>query len=91
MRRAPPGWLADRVDFVLLLALIVASASGLGILVGGGGPKEGLHFLYAVLAIGILPVAGYLTRRMQPVARASATILAALVVLVIVVRLFQTG
>ena len=87
---APAGWV-ERLELALVLILIIASAGGLGLLVAGSGPHEPLHFLYAVLAIGCMPVAQSLLRNASPRRRALVTAVAALVALVLIGRLFQTG
>jgi len=87
---APAGWV-ERLDLAVVLILIIASAGGLGLLVAGSGPREPLHFLYAVLAVGCIPVADSLLRNASPRRRALVTAVAALVALVLIGRLFQTG
>ena len=51
-RGSAPGLAASRLDSVALLLLGLTIAAGLGLLVGGARPKELLHFVYAVVAIG---------------------------------------
>ena len=79
------------MESALLLALVVAAAGGLGVLIGGGQPAQPLHFVYSLVAIGLVPFASYLTRRRQARTRAAATFVASAVALVVIVRLFQTG
>lgn len=90
-RDAPRGPLAERAEQILLLAIVVTAAGGLGLFVSGARPTETLHFLYAVVGLGLLPVTGSLSRRWRPRAQGAATVVAALVVLVVILRLFQTG
>lgn len=90
-RRSPPGELADRLEGILLVVLFIAIAGGLGLLVGGARPHELLHFVYAIVALSALPIAGILTREVSPRARGIAGVIAALVALVVVARLFGTG
>jgi hypothetical protein len=59
--------------------------------VGGSRPRELLHFVYGVIGIGAVPVADSLTRQADPRARAIATLIGALVSLVVILRLFGTG
>jgi hypothetical protein len=76
-------------EFVVAL-FIVASIAGMGLLVSAGQPKEGLHLVYAAIAIAILPLA----RSFVPATdrRAGIAALAAFVVLGFVLyRLFATG
>jgi hypothetical protein len=91
MRRLPPGALASQLETIVLIVLVVAIAGGLGILVGGGRPAELLHFVYAIVAVGILPLADSLSRRAHPRTRGIATVLGAAVVFVVILRLFATG
>jgi hypothetical protein len=90
-RRTAPGRLAERVDQVVLLALVVTSAGGLGVVAGGGSPQSSLHYVYSVVALGLLPLVSTFTRGRSARVRASATLVASIVALVVVWRLFQTG
>jgi hypothetical protein len=87
---ARPDWV-ERLEQLVLLLLVIVSAGGLGLLLGGPGPHEQLHLVYAVLAMGSLPIADSLTRNAQPRRRAVVTAVTALVVLILIGRLFQTG
>jgi hypothetical protein len=90
-RGAAPGVAASRLDSLVLLFLGVTIAAGLGLLVGGARPAELLHFVYAVVAIGVMPVAASFTASWVPRRRAIATLVAALIALVVILRLFATG
>lgn len=90
-RRRTRGPLADRLEAVVLILLVITSAGGLGILIGGSGPAEPLHFLYAVLALGSLPVANSLSRNASTRRQALITFVTAVVAIVLIARLFQTG
>lgn len=90
-RRSAPSPLTSRVETLLLLALVITSAGGLGLMAGGARPREPLHFVYAALALAALPVANSFAGRWEPRRLAVATLLAALVVLAVVARLFGTG
>jgi hypothetical protein len=90
-RRSPPAASAERLEALLLLVLIVTVAGGLGLLLGGGQPREVLHFVYAVVALGVLPVVASLSRRAGPRARGIALFTAAQITLAVIARLFQTG
>ncbi len=91
LRKVPPGSWSERLTSVALLAVVVASAGGLGILLGGGAPADTLHFVYAVIAIAALPVASSLTRTARPRIAGVVQLLVALAALIIILRLFQTG
>lgn len=71
--------------------VIVGAASGLLLLVSGQRPTDGLHLLYAVIAIAIIPLArSFLGRRRDR--GANVLLLVAFVVLgAVVYRLFTTG
>jgi hypothetical protein len=90
-RNRKPGTLAARLAESVLLILGITAASGLGMFVGGARPHEGLHLLYAGLAFAAMPVTDMLAGRLSPRARALASIVAALIGLVLLVRLFMTG
>jgi hypothetical protein len=90
-RGRPRGPLADRLGAVVLIVLVITGAGGLGILAGGSSPAEALHFLYAILAFASLPVADSLSRGRSPRRQAFATLVAAMIAMVLIVRLFQTG
>jgi hypothetical protein len=71
--------------------LIVAAASGLVLLAVGARPAEGVHLLYAAVAIAVVPLARSFLGRTKGLARV-AIFLAAFVVLGgIEYRLFTTG
>ena len=90
-RRSPPGAWADQLEGLLLVVLGVAIAGGLGLLAGGARPREPLHFVYAVIVIGALPIAGMLSRQASPRARGLSSLAGAIVALIVVARLFGTG
>lgn len=70
---------------------MVTAAGGLGLLVGGTGPRDTLHLVYGMVALGSLPIGNALSRGARP-RRAALIALAARIVLVaVIVRLFQTG
>lgn len=90
-RRTPPGDLDERLGQIFLIALLVTVAGGLGLLAGGGRPREVLHFVYAIVGLGAVPVADSMARRAGPRPRAIARLVGALVALAVIARLFQTG
>ena len=91
VRGASDGPAARGLEAVLLLLVGLTIAGGLGILVGGGRPREPLHFVYAVVAMGILPTAAAFATRATPRTRAFVMSAGALVTLAVVIRLFGTG
>lgn len=80
----------ERFQAAVASLLVVGAASGLVLLATGARPADGLHLLYAVVAIALIPLArSFLggTNR-----AAAALLLAAFVVLGgVVYRLFTTG
>jgi hypothetical protein len=90
-RQQPHGRLSGWLDGLLLLAVGVTIAGGLGLFVAGGRPAEPLHFVYGVLAFGAVPIASSVGRRAFTRRSAIATVIGALVAVVLIVRLFQTG
>ena len=89
--KRPPGPMAARITGTVLLLLGVTAASGLGMFVAGVHPRKDLHFVYALLAFGAVPLADALGRRGSPRRRALITVAGALFGLVLIVRLFTTG
>ena len=89
--RVPPGVIAERLEAALLLVLGVATAGGLGMLAGGGSPRAQLHFVYAMVVLGALPIAAAFSREGSPRVRGVASLVGALLGLVVVARLFSTG
>jgi hypothetical protein len=63
----------------------------LGIIAGGGGPRELLHMVYGVLDLGIVPVLARISASWTPRRRGVTTFVAALVTVVVLLRLAATG
>ena len=91
LRAVPPGRWASRSSDVLLLLFLATGAGGLALLAGGHRPKEGLHYLYGLLAFGAVPVADSLAGRWTPRRTAMARLAGAVVGLGLIFRLFATG
>jgi len=90
-RHQAPSRTSRTLETIVLIVILVTAAGGLGLLTGGGGPHDSLHLLYGVLALGVLPIAGRFSRNSGARRAGIATALAGVVVLVILLRLFQTG
>jgi hypothetical protein len=58
---------------------------------GGGGPGDSLHYVYAVVALATVPMASWIARGRSPRTRAAVSFIAALIALVVWIRLLQTG
>ena len=75
---------------VILLGM--TAAGGLALLVGGQRPKEFLHLVYALLALGLVPLADALCgAQASPPRRALARLGSGLVAAGVIARLFATG
>lgn len=71
--------------------VIIGAASGLVLLASGLRPTDGLHLLYALIAVALIPLARSFLGRTRGRA-AGALLLVAFVVLgALVYRLFTTG
>jgi hypothetical protein len=89
LRHRPVRFATDRVILAALALVGLGIASGLLVLATGSRPADPLHFLYAGVALIVLPVArfwGRLERYRGPALGIAGIVLAALVL-----RLFQTG
>ena len=91
LRNLPPGLWSTRLNNIALIAVLVASAGGLGMVVGGGGPADSLHYVYGALAIFALPLTTSLVKTTRPRVAASVLFVVAVALLVVILRLFQTG
>ena len=90
-RRSPPGSLALGLEVALLIVLAVTIAVGMGLLIGRARPASPLHYVLAVAALGIPPIAEVVSRGSLPRARGLASLVGALVALAVVALLFATG
>lgn len=81
----------ERFQAGVVSVLVVAAASGLVMLVLGARPADGLHLLYAAIAVALIPLARSF------IARAGSRRVAGLLIVALVVlggllfRLFTTG
>lgn len=81
----------ERFQAAVVSLLVVGAASGLILFATGARPADGLHLLYAIVAIALIPLARSFLGRANGRA-AAALMLAAFVVLGgVVFRLFMTG
>ena len=81
----------ERLQSAAVSVLVVGTASGLVLLAAGARPAEGLHVLYAFIAIALIPLGRSFIGRAN--ARiAGALLFAAFIVLGgVIYRLFTTG
>jgi hypothetical protein len=90
LRHAPLRLATDRAILATEAAVALALLAGLPELATGQGPRDGLHVVYAVVAIVALPVGrgwGGLARGPRPLPVG----LAGVILLGVLVRLAQTG
>jgi hypothetical protein len=86
-----PTRLTEALEVAFVLSIGVTSAGGLGVLAGGGHPRDPLHLFYAVAALSAIPIAATISRHATSRRRAVASALATLVILIVAARLYQTG
>ena len=88
-RQAAPGF--ERFQAAVVSLIIVGAASGVLLLLSGARPGEGLHLLYAVIALTIIPLArSFLGRTSER--RTAVLLLVAFVALgAVIYRLFTTA
>ena len=70
---------------------VVAAASGGLLLLSGAQPGDGLHFLYAVVALAVVPLARSFLGRTSPRSAAALLLVAFIVLGAVTYRLFTTG
>jgi hypothetical protein len=76
----------------LVLAVFVAqSLIGLVLLLGGGAPSEGLHLLYAIGLVVVIPLAQSFATDAPDRARSVVLAVAGIIALALAWRLFATG
>ena len=91
LRREPGGPRFEQLQAAVVAILVVGAASGLMTLAAGRRPADGIHLMYAAIAIGLIPLARSFFgrtggRRAAMLALATFGVLGA-----IVYRLFTTG
>ncbi|MHB8959071.1 MAG: hypothetical protein ACYDAN_05535 [Candidatus Limnocylindrales bacterium] len=88
-RHRPVRFAADRAILLALALVGLGIVSGLIVLLTGGAPSDPLHFVYAVVALAVLPVVRFWDRLARR--RALALAVGAVVLAALMLRLFQTG
>jgi hypothetical protein len=76
---------------VVLGAFVVQSGIGLVVLIGGEEPQEGLHILYAVGLVAVLPLALTFASEAPRRSRSAVLAIAGLAALLLAWRLLVTG
>jgi hypothetical protein len=74
------------------LALLVAEAAlGLAIAARGGGPSEGIHWLYGGVILGVLLIPGSVPAELTPRAKSGALALGSAIAAALAWRLWASG
>jgi len=81
----------ERLQAAVVAALIIGAASGLVMLASGARPAEGLHLLYALIAIALIPLARWFLGRSEGRRQSGFVLLAFIVLGAVFYRLFTTG
>ena len=71
--------------------LVLTALLGLATLIAGPGVNDNLHLVYGALAVAALPVGAYYAIGHPPRRRLATWTVAGVVLLILVLRLFQTG
>lgn len=90
LRRAPGPFFGGGA---LWAGLIVALAglAGIAVALGEGPPRDPLHIVYGILAVGAVPGTAIVASGRVGRGRAVAWAIGGIVLLILVMRLFQTG
>jgi len=76
----------------LSLVLIgMTAAAGLAMLVRSERPRESLHFVYAIVAFGLVPVADSFATSASPRRKALVRLVGGVIAIGVLARLFATG
>ena len=89
--RRPPGRVSGTMSTIVADRSWDDGGRGLAMLVRGERPGESLHFVYATLAFVLLPLGDSLAARAEPRRRAMTRLLAVVLTLGVIARLFATG
>jgi hypothetical protein len=89
-RRAPAPFFVGGVVWAGL-AVVVTALVGIGVALTNHPPRDPLHILYGLLAGAALPGAAVAARGRAGPAQAVVWAIAGIVLVILVLRLFQTG
>lgn len=89
--RRAGGLAFERFQAVIVSALVVGAASGLVLLATGARPTEGLHLLYAIVAIALIPLVRSFVGRESGHTAAVLLLVAFAALGAVIYRLFGTG
>lgn len=91
LRGRPQARTFERFQAAVVSVIIVGAASGVLLLLTGASPADGLHLLYAGVAVIIIPLARSFSGQMSDRRTALALLLAFAVLGAVTYRLFTTG
>jgi len=87
-----PGSGARRTQALLILAVAMSASAGLALVIGGHTPHEWLHLMYALLALGLIPVSDHYTAALHnPRTNGAIRFLVGALTLVVLYRSAVTG
>ena len=89
--RRAGGAAFDRFQAAVVSVLFVGSVSGAVLLASGARPTDGLHLLYAAVALAMVPLARSFTARSGQRATAALLLAAFVVLAALLYRLLATG
>lgn len=81
----------ERFQAAVVSLFVVGAASGLLLLLGGARPAAGLHLVYALIAIAVIPLARSFNGRTGPRGTGLLLLVAFVVLGAVTYRLFTTG
>ena len=87
----PGGPRFEQAQAAIVSVFVIAAASGGLLLLSGAQPGEGLHFLYAAVALAVVPLARSFLGRASPRLAAALLLVAFVVLGAVTYRLFTTG
>ena len=90
MRRSPSQLFFINLGWTVVVLALAGALGGL-LALGGPGPGDGLHIVYGALAVATLPVAALAASGRDLRRRMVTWTIAGFVLLILILRLFQTG
>jgi hypothetical protein len=89
-RRTPNQLFFINLGWTVVVLAVAGLLGGLMALTGRG-PSDGLHIVYGVFAVATVPVAAFAAAGQEPRRRMATWTIAGVVLVILVLRLFQTG
>ena len=89
-RREPGQLFFINLAWTTVVLAVAGLLGGLTAL-GGAGPHDALHIVYGVFAVATVPVAALAAAGREPRRRRATWTIAGVVLVILVLRLFQTG